>query len=95
MSLKIFNSSRFDTLFYDSTEAITGRPCGVRIGGGQIEVSYEDEGVIVKYVGFEAGPGHFNCKRQNLRGKPHYTCSRKRRTWRATGWKGHFGECGE
>jgi hypothetical protein len=69
MSLKIFNSSRFDTLFYDNTEAITGRPCSVRIGGGQIEVSYEDEGVMVKYVGFEAGPGHFNLQAPEVEGK--------------------------
>jgi hypothetical protein len=66
---KMFKDSRFDTLFYDNTEAITARPCSVRLGGGQIEVSYEDQGVIVKYVGFDAGSGHFSLQSQEVEGK--------------------------
>jgi hypothetical protein len=67
MTIKLFNNSQYDSLFYHEA-AKTGHPCKVRIGGGHIELSYEDDGAVVKYVGFEVGQGHFELRAPEVQG---------------------------
>lgn len=48
-----------DTVYYDADEADEREACEVKVAGGEIVVSYSQDGEIVLYRGQEQGPGHF------------------------------------
>ncbi len=61
--------AKMDTVFYDETSAYEGQKCEIRINGGEIAVSYEDEDDLAVYKGKDEGHGHFELERPEKGGK--------------------------
>ena len=62
-----------DVLFYDETPAYEGVECEIRLGDGEIVVTYWEEDGVVLYRGREDGEGHYilECPAKNGKASLH------------------------
>jgi hypothetical protein len=70
MSQEVWKNSKQEVLYFDGSEPRTDWARLVRLGSGQIEVSYQDdEGETVRYFGSEAGVGHYELSAPDAEGR--------------------------
>ncbi len=55
----MIHAAKMDTVYFDDSVAEEGFPCEVRLGDGEIVVSYEGDDGFINYTGKEIGEGHF------------------------------------
>ncbi len=65
----VYQQSKMDTVYYDGDVAEEGDDCEVKIGNGEIVVSYEEDGGFAVYKGEEVSEGHFVLEYPENKGK--------------------------
>jgi len=65
----VYQQSKMDTVYYDGDVAAEGDACEVKIGNGEIVVSYEEGGGFAVYKGEEVSEGHFILEYPENKGK--------------------------
>jgi len=71
-SIAVYHNAKMDTGYYDG-DADENEACEVKLGNGEIIISYEDENDFTIYRGKEISEGHFvvDCPEKNGKGSLH------------------------